>query len=195
MSHPLWITLIRYSISPNQLYYLDCVRHKIQPASIINEMQCKLTLMAMGYIDRDGNLSEGAMTILEEFEMLLVKTKKRVATEVLGQDFLDKIKEYREMFPAKRLGSGLLARQNVEELKSRFVWFFKTYPQYSWDLVLDAAQYYVMMKERENWQFMITSSYFIQKTDNISKVSKSELANYCQLILDNPDILIEASTH
>lgn len=149
----------------------------------------------MGYIDREQNLSEGALVILEEFETLLVKTKKRVAVEVLGEDFLTKIKEYREMFPAKRLSSGLLARQNVEELKSRFVWFFKTYPNYSWDLVLDAAQYYVMMKERENWQYMITSSYFIQKTDNISKVSKSELANYCQLIVDNPDVLIEVASH
>jgi len=36
---------------------------------------------------------------------------------------------------------------------------------------------------------MMNSSYFIQKTDNISKTTKSELADHCEFLLDNPDIL------
>lgn len=190
MSHQLWMTLIKYSISPNQLYYLDCCRQKIKPSSIIDDHQARLNCKAAGYILEDGSLSTAALQLLDEFETLLVKTKRIVATDVLGDGFLDRIKEYRELFPAKRLGSGLLARQSVQELKDKFVWFFKTYPEYGWDLVLDAAKYYNIMKEREHYQFMTTSSYFIQKTDLKSKVSKSELADYCQLILEDPDVLI-----
>ena len=36
---------------------------------------------------------------------------------------------------------------------------------------------------------MMNSSYFIQKTDNISKTTKSELSDHCQFLLDNPEIL------
>ena len=36
---------------------------------------------------------------------------------------------------------------------------------------------------------MVTSSYFIQKTDMKTKLSRSILADYCQMIIDNPEIL------
>lgn len=191
MTHQLWTTLIRYQISPNQLYYLDCLRWRISPTSIIDEHSCKLNLKAAGYLSPDGKLSEAALSLLDEFETLLVKTKRTVAYDILGEQADDKINAYRLLFPSMRLGSGMLARQPLKDLKDRFVWFFKTYPDYDWDLVLDAAQYYVMLKQRENWQYMICSMYFIQKVDN-NKSSRSELAGYCQMILDNPDILINA---
>ncbi len=121
--------------------------------------------------------------------MFLVKTKKKVTTEVLGPDFTDRIKEYREIFPSKRLPSGQLARQSAEELKQKFIWFFKTYPEYDWDLVLDATDYYNAVFEKKGYMYMATSSYFIKKTDPTSKETTSKLADYCQEILDNPKIL------
>ena len=108
---------------------------------------------------------------------------------MLGENFLEKIKEYRELFPAMKLPSGELARQSVQELKDKFIWFFKTYPEYDWNLVLDATDFYVFSKHKENYSFMVTSSYFIQKTDIKTKLSRSILADYCQMILDNPEIL------
>lgn len=137
----------------------------------------------------DGMLTDKALVVLDEFEMYLVKTKKKVASEVLGEGFLEKVKEYREIFPAIRLPNGELARQTVQELKDKFIWFFKTYPNYSWDLVLEAADYYVYLKRNEEYKYMATSSYFIQKTDNQTKSVKSVLASYCQSILDDPNIL------
>jgi hypothetical protein len=107
----------------------------------------------------------------------------------LGAEFSNKIKEYREIFPSKRLPSGQLARQSTEELKQKFIWFFKTYPEYDWDLVLDAADYYNAVFEKKGYMYMVTSSYFIKKTDPITKEVSSKLADYCQEILDNPKIL------
>jgi len=37
----------------------------------------------------------------------------------------------------------------------------------------------------------VTSSYFIKKTDPISKETRSKLADFCQELLDNPDALKE----
>jgi hypothetical protein len=93
------------------------------------------------------------------------------------------------MFPAQKLPSGELARQSVQELKDKFVWFFKTYPEFDWDLVLDATDYYVYTKQKDGYLYMINSSYFIQKTDPRTKISRSALADHCQMILDNPEIL------
>jgi hypothetical protein len=93
------------------------------------------------------------------------------------------------MFPARKLPSRELARQSVQELRDKFVWFFKTFPEYSWDLVLDATDYYIYTKSKENYMYMSTSSYFIQKVDARTKTWKSVLADHCQMIQENPEIL------
>lgn len=176
-------------MSPNQLYFLDCCRYKIKPSEIINEDAERLVAQNRGHLDENGNLSAGAVFILDEFETLLVKTKKKVVSELLGTDALQQIKTYREMFPAKRIPRVGLLRQTVQELKDKFVWFFKTYPEFDWQLVLDATDYYIYTKGKENLEYITTSSYFIQRTDNSTKVSRSLLADYCQMIVDNPEIL------
>lgn len=156
---------------------------------MIDEEAERAIALQRGHLDQDGKLTPGATFILDEFETLLAKTKKKVASEILGTNFLDRIKEYRNIFPAVKLPSGELARQSVQELRDKFVWFFKTYPDYDWDLVLDATDYYLYTKQKEGFMYTVTSSYFIQKTDPRTKISRSALADHCQLLLDNPEIL------
>lgn len=188
-THQLWSVMIKYNLSPNEIYFLDCCRTKIKPTGIINEDIELLMVQSKGLIDDKGNLSALALKILDEFETYLVKRKNKVTKEVLGEDFIEKVNEYREAWPKKRLPSGELARQSVQELKDKFVWFFKTYPEYDWDLVLDATDYYNIIYEKKNHMYMVTSSYFIKKTNPQTKETTSKLADYCQQILDNPDIL------
>jgi hypothetical protein len=171
------------------LFYLDCCRHRIKPSSIINSEAEKIVAHSRGFIDDNGVLTYQAMVILEQFEMFLVKSKKKISSEVLGEDFLSRINEYREMFPKGFLPHGEIARQSVEELKNKFIWFFKTYPNYDWPLVLEATNYYVYLKSKKDNMYMTSSSYFIQKTDTKTKVSKSLLSDYCQMLQDDPDII------
>ena len=185
----LWSTLIRYGISPDQLYFLDCCRTKIKPTNIIDEFIAFRDCREKGFITEERQLTQTALDLLNEFETFLVKTKKKVTAEVLGENFLNKVNEYRELFPKGRFPSGELARQNVQELKDKFVWFFKTFPDYDWDLVLDATDYYLFVKEKVNYQYAITSSYFIKKTDPRTKETKSTLADYCQMIKEDPSLL------
>lgn len=190
MSHQLWSTLIKWNLSPNQIYFLDCCREKIVPSkALINVDAERMLAQHKGLIDESGGLTNKAAVILNEFETYLVKTKKKVTAAVLGEDFNQKIAEYREAFPAKRLPSGELARQSVQELKDKFVWFFKTYPEYDWDLILDATDYYNEAFKKKNYMYMATSSYFIKKTNTQTKEISSKLADYCQQIIDNPKLL------
>jgi hypothetical protein len=176
-------------LSPNQIYFLDCCRSKIRAATIINEDAESLVCEAKGLIDENYNITNKGAMILDEYETFLVKTKKKVASEVLGPDMNERIKEYRETWPAKRLPSGELARQSINELKEKFVWFFKTYPEFDWDLVLDATDDYNDLYKKKNYQYMVTSSYFIKKTNSQTKEVTSKLADCCQQILDELKIL------
>ena len=188
MSHQLWNTLIKWKLSPNQIYFMDCCRSNIKPNAIIDQEAEKEICLQRNLIDAEGNLTNEGAVILNEFETHLLKVKKKVATEVLGADMNDRIKEYREIWPAKRLPHGQLARQSNQELKDKFVWFFKNYPEYDWDLILDATDYYNEVFKKKDYLYMATSSNFIKKTEVTKEVS-SKLADYCQEILDNPSIL------
>jgi len=134
-----------------------------------------------GLINDKGILTHKAMVILDEFETLLVKTKKVVTTTILGDDFINKINEYKEYFP-KKLSTGT-GRQSARELKQKFVWFFKNYPEYDWEDILEAANYYSYERSQLNNEFMTNSSNFIKK-DTMSKESISKLADYCQMVKD-----------
>ena len=134
-----------------------------------------------GLINDKGILTHKALSLLDEFETYLVKTKKKVTTAVLGDEHIDKIEEYKEYFP-KKLSSGP-GRQSTRELKQKFVWFFKNYPEYTWDDVLEAANYYNFEYTQKNYEFMTNSSNFIKK-DTVSRESVSKLADYCELAKD-----------
>lgn len=189
MSHQLWTTLIKYNVSPNQIYFLDCCRSRIKPTNIINPDAEANICRAKGYINEQGQLTEKALVVLDGFETFLVKTKKKVTTEVLGDGFLEKIKYYRELFPRGTLPSGAVSKQTVEQLKKKFIDFFKIYPNYEWPLIHIATEYYIFEKEKVNFDFMKNSGYFIDK------FGTSELANYCDLLLDSPEILEPALEH
>lgn len=189
MSHQLWTSLIRHNVSPNLLYFMDAMRSRIKPTAIINADAERIAAHSRGLINDQGNLTYAALTILDEFETFLVKTRKKVTTDVLGENFLDNIKTYREIFPSGFLPHGEIARQSVEELKLKFIWFFKTYPDFDWQLIHEAANYYRFIKEKDGFRFMANSSYFINKTDPKTRMLKSTLADYCQLLLDDPDVI------
>jgi len=184
MSHQHWTPLIKWNVSPNQIYFLDCCRSNIQVTKIINQDAERIICHAKGLIDENAKLTNKGAMILNEYETFIVKTKKKVASEVLGADMNERINEYRNIWPSKRLPSGELARQSVTELKDKFVWFFKTYPEYDWNLILDATDEYNDLYEKKNYQYMVTSSYFIKKTNPQTKEVTSKLADCCQQILD-----------
>ena len=189
MSHHLWTTLIKHSVSPNQIYFLDCCRSKIKPTGIINPDAELNICRAKGYINDDGQLTHKALVILDEFETFLKKTKRKVSSEVLGNEYLEKIHYYRNLFPDGKLPSKAVSKTNVEDLKTKFLEFFKKYTRFDWTLVHLATEYYIFEKEKENFEFMKNSSYFIDK------FGFSELANQCDFLLDHPEVLEPALEH
>lgn len=192
MNQQHWSTLQKYFLTPNLHYLLDCYRNKIVPSkTLINEEAELADGIRKGFLKEDGTLTHEAIVALDDMDLFSVKTKKKVTIDILGENSLAYVKEYREIFPNCVLASGLTGRSTVLDVQTRFVWFFRTYPEFSWDLVLDAATYYNKEQEKKGQQYMQNAMYFIQKTDPKTKVTTSSLASYCQLILDNPAVLNE----
>ena len=104
---------------------------------------------------------------------------------LLGVDFLDKIQEYVEIFPNKKLSSGKYARVNPKNLEVAFRWFFENY-NYDWNIVIAATEKYVDEFSIRNFEFMRTAQYFIRK-QGIDKTYESDLANYCDIIINGSD--------
>jgi hypothetical protein len=162
------------------------MKEKIIPASFVNkELECK-RLQTGGWLKEDLQLTQKSVIFIEEINSFLKKTKPKTATDLMGQNFSDKIKEYLEIFPNRKLPSGKYARVNPKNLEAGFKWFFENY-NYSWEIVIQATEKYVKDYEIRNYDYMRTSQYFIRK-QSIDKSFESELANYCDLLKSNPDI-------
>ena len=123
---------------------------------------------------------------MEEIGGYFKRTTKKVSKDLMGAEFMQKIQEYVDIFPNRKLPSGKYAKTTAKNLESAFRWLFDTY-DFSWELILEATEKYVKDYELRNFDYMRTSQYFIRK-QNIDKSFESELANYCELIKTNPDV-------
>lgn len=177
--------LIQMNITPNTYYVLHCIKENIVPASFVNkELECK-RLQNDNWLTDDLQLTTKSIIFIEEIEGFLKKTKKKTATDLMGQNFTSKLQEYLEIFPNIKLPSGKYARVAIKNLETVFKWFFENY-NYDWDTIIKATEKYVDEYSVRNYKYMMTSQYFIKK-QKIDKSIESELANYCELIKTNPD--------
>jgi hypothetical protein len=98
----------------------------------------------------------------------------------------DNIMKFLMIFPKGKLPSGKPARVNRKNIEESFKWFHKNYT-YDWDTILRATLYYVDTYEKANYMYMKNSQYFIRK-QNTDKSWDSELANYCEIIINGEDL-------
>jgi hypothetical protein len=136
-------------------------------------------------LSQDLVLTQKSITFIQEIDAFFKKSKKKTSSVLMGESFLELIQQYVEIFPNKRLASGKPARVNVKTLENSFRWFFDTY-NYSWDIILQATNKYVNDYEMKNYEFMRTSQYFVRK-QNTDKTWDSDLATYCDMILNGEE--------
>ena len=122
---------------------------------------------------------------MEEINGFFKRTKKKTSTDLMGSSFLQKIQEYVEIFPNRKLNSGKYARVNPKNLEASFRWFFENY-DYDWDLIIKATEKYVDEYSIRNYEYMRNSQYFIRR-QAMDKSFDSDLATYCEIINTNPD--------
>jgi len=178
--------ITKAGMTPNECLSLFAVNMKITPHHGHNIE----TLLEKGLIEYNEDkehytITKEARAIMTQLDNYFKKAKKKTDIQLMGKDFVQNINMYREIFPAKKLPSGKPARQNVKALGSSFRWFFETY-DYTWPEIIKATRMYVNEFRDKDYQYMMTSQYFISKQDK-HRVKHSTLADYCDLINEGID--------
>lgn len=168
-------------VSPNGLYTLWCLHHKTKSFLLKSETHTELRkLVNLNLVNSDYSLTDSGISLLNfHYENLSEQIQKPVSIE------LEHIDRYLSIFPKGKLPTGKPARVNKKNIEDAFKWFFKNYT-YDWDIILRATWYYVDTFEKTNYMYMKNSQYFIRK-QNADKSWDSELANYCDIIINGDD--------
>ena len=183
MKTDLLAAVEKLSMTPNAIYILLCLQKGATPLLVDIPLELKF-LEEQEYL-ADHQLTSKAKDVLAKLSYLS-KTSKSKRT--LKPADLAYIESYRLLFPPGKLPSGSSSRSSVNELTPRFEWFFTKYPQYNdWNLILQATALYVDEYEQRNYEYMRNSENFIYKQD-LNKIMKSLLADYCQQVVDGVDL-------
>ena len=177
--------LIKNNLSPNQLYILFCIKNKIKTNDFVNDSLEVKRLQTSSWLENDMNLSDKSVLLLQEIESYFKTSKKKTNSKVMGENFMENIEAYLDIFPKFKLPSGKYARSDKKNLENNFRWFFESH-NYTWETVLDATRLYVDEYETSGFKYMRTSQYFIRKQGS-DKTYDSELANYCDMLLNGSD--------
>jgi len=179
----LFQIMLKNNLTPNQVLLLFGIKQGVSLPQITNDD--KLALEKLGFLILDNGkytMSAEAKSLIVHLDNYFTKAKKKTDAQLMGQDFVDKINTYREVFPNIKLPSGKPARVNVKMLSESFRWLFETY-DYTWEQIIKATKMYVNEYRDAQYMYMQTSQYFICKQDK-HKVKSSTLADYCDMIRD-----------
>jgi len=181
----IFLRFVKEGITPNSYYVLHCIKTSMIPATYVNKELETRRLISEGWLREDLTLTDKSIIFTTEIDGFFKRSKKKTSKNLLGDNFEDNIKKYSDIFPAVKLSSGKYARSNPKNLENALRWFFETY-DYDWDTVLLASGKYVLEYKQNNYQYMRTSQYFIRK-QSTDKAWDSDLADYCEMILNKPD--------
>jgi len=164
-------------VTPNAFHILWCIANKRRPKSVNAHTELR-NLNAAKLIDDKYAITEEGKTVLGKVSTVF-KTEIVEQKPIVSDDY---IAQYLNLFPKGKLPSGKSARVNRRDIDKAFKWFFQNY-DYSWDTILKATAYYVDSFEKQKFMYMRNSQYFIGKT-NPDKTKDSDLASYCEIILN-----------
>ena len=184
----IFIKLIKEGLTPNTFYVLYCIKEKITVSNFVNKaIECK-KLQSDAWIDKNLQLTSKSIIFIAEIDGYFRKSKKKTNIDLLGNDFIENIKNYNDIFPNKKLSSGKYARVNTKSLENAFRWFFENY-DYSWDTILQATFKYVSEYSVQRYEYMRTSQYFVRK-QSTDKTWDSDLATYCEIVNSGDDEVV-----
>ena len=199
----LYDFLVRNKVSPNGLFVLHCAQNNYMYPSYVNFKHEQYRLEITGHLKEEKlelgiiyKLTAKGEALLQEADLIMQRTKRTPKAKVTLAEWEHYITEFNSLFPrGKKEGTSVSFRTNPRELMERFVWFFKEYPEYTWEQVLEATRKYTdTFDESTGYTYMQTSKYFIKKDDK-NKSTSSTLANIIYNMVEGNDEEISTGYH
>lgn len=185
--------IVNTGLSPNEFYLIQSLYNKRIPK--LDNIQMEMRKLETKGFMKENKLTNKAVEVVKEFEnKYKLQTDGKIARKVkFTEEELEKVRQYREIFPKGTLPSGSPSRVTIKELEKKFLWFLLNY-EYDWDTILKATRKYVAEYEAVGFKYMKTSGYFISKNEKGTVVST--LATYCDMIEEGDDeIMVNSMTH
>ena len=181
--------LASQGLTPNGFYVIHATKNGYYHDKYVNIRTEQHRLSLTGFLDEDGDnytLTSKALDVIKNAEKLMIEVSKKIKKVPYGA-WSDEITQFNNLFPkGKREDSTIAYRTNPKELHERFNWFFETYPEYNWEMVINATKKYVEVVSSNDVKYLQTSKYFIKKQDKNLEIT-STLASLCWNIVEGND--------
>lgn len=131
-------------------------------------------LQIMGYLDNNGTLTQKSEEALKDIDGLFRKVKTIPSTDLLGNEYLDKIQQYRNKFPIGKKG-------DKEDVINKMTRLFFNRPTTTWETVMAAADLY--LSEVSESKFVMRANNFLEKngartiTEYLERIEEGEQEN------------------
>lgn len=149
----------KHGLGPSLLYTLF---NSQNPTVTTNSYIGNQDLHNLGWLTKTYSFTEKATSLLSEIDSVIKAKTAKPKKQPIVVD-MEKVTEYREMWPNIKFNTGASARVNVRDLADGFRWYFTNYPEHTWENILKATERYLLEYESKNWEFCSTSLYFIRK--------------------------------
>lgn len=178
--------LLKRKVTPNELQVLWLIRESgagrswDEISGMVDSAQLEPMLIRLcvnGYLDKKENL----YFVTDKGDEFIVETSNLFEGQKGMTNVELFVERFRNLFPKGGHGTKPF-RTHPGDLTPRFKWFFKEYPMYTQDVVLEATKRYIQAFN-EIYDYMQVAGYFIKKQD-AQKISTSNLATWCQLVMD-----------
>lgn len=133
-------------------------------------------LKLQGFLDEKSNLTDKAIKVVTEAAKMDPRKTKGLK-EVIPSDFKENLFAFRNLFPSTK-DVGRPVRSSIQDLEPRMLWFFRSYPDYTWEMVLSATAKYIE-SQNTDFKYCMTAAYFIKKDDK-NRSTLSTLATWCE---------------
>jgi hypothetical protein len=92
-------------------------------------------LRTMGLLDSMNRVTSLGQMVLNDLESLFKKVKPKTTTELLGANYLEEIKIYRNKFPVGK-------KATPQEVLDKFILIFNMNPEITWEKIHQATDLY-----------------------------------------------------
>lgn len=157
-----WTKLIEKQMPPNLYCYLLCKYRGWMYPFPISDQELDWA-EEKGYIK--GFRAKTEIIVRPEF-LKLAKIDKRV------EEMNSWIEEWCNLFPENiKNGAGMPVKSDVQTCARKMIWFLKEYKQYTKDDIFEVTQMYLLDRKNKNYEYTITSEYFINKDKKSSPMA------------------------
>lgn len=162
---------MKKGLTPNQLYLLYCKKNNTRHDLLVNIAADLKLLVSSGFLNSEYELTDKGEEALSDFDGVFKKTKITGGTDLLGSNYLNEIKIYRDKFPTGK-------KSTPAEVLEKFIKLFLKQPGLSWNIIHQATDLY--FSEDRDEKYIMKAANFVMVDRGGSTVYT--LSEYCERI-------------